>query len=131
MCIQKKIFLILSMCFICLLMPIKTMNVYADVPKITVNNGKVDMKKVNGVNNAEEGKKKIITNYKELVTFFGGIATISMVAIFIKHFIELGAKANNPMERRQLTSGLVWSGLAAACLGSVTLLFGIVYGIFK
>ena len=50
------------------------------------------------------------------------ILTILMITIFIKHFIELIAKASNPMERHQILSGLIWSGLAATCLGSVTFL---------
>ena len=85
----------------------------------------------NNIKSADKAKSTIIERYKGLVTFFGGLATITFVAIFIKLFIELGAKASNPMERRQITSGLVWSGLAAACLGSVTFIFSIVYSVFK
>ena len=59
------------------------------------------------------------------------ILTILMITIFIKHFIELIAKASNPMEQHQIISGLIWSGLAAACLGSVTFLFSVIYGVFK
>lgn len=122
-------FFILFICLFVLASPIK---VYADgiVPNVTIKDGEVALN-ANSVQNADEAKGTIIERYKGLVTFFGGLATITMVAIFIKHFIELGIKASNPMERKQLTSGLVWSGLAAACLGSVTFLFSIVYGVFK
>lgn len=122
-------FLILFICLFALASPIK---VYANglVPDVTIKNGEVALN-ANSVQNADEAKGTIIERYKGLVTFFGGLAAITMVAIFIKHFIELGIKASNPMERKQLTSGLVWSGLAAACLGSVTFLFSIVYGVFK
>ena len=122
-------FFILFICLFVLAFPI---NVYADgiVPDVTIKDGEVALN-ANSVQNADEAKGTIIERYKGLVTFFGGLATITMVAIFIKHFIELGIKASNPIERKQLTSGLVWSGLAAACLGSVTFLFSIVYGVFK
>ena len=122
-------FFILFICLFALASPIK---VYADgiVPDVTIKNGEVALN-ANSVQNADDAKGTIIKRYKGLVTFFGGLAAITMVAIFIKHFIELGIKASNPMERKQLTSGLVWSGIAAACLGSVTFLFSIVYGVFK
>ena len=122
-------FLILFICIFALAFPI---NVYAGeiVPDVTIKNGEVALN-ANSVQNADEAKGTIIERYKGLVTFFGGLAAITMVAIFIKHFIELGIKASNQMERKQLTSGLVWSGIAAACLGSVTFLFSIVYGVFK
>lgn len=122
-------FLILFICIFALAFPI---NVYADgiVPDVTIKDGEVALN-ANSVQNAAEAKGTIIERYKGLVTFFGGLAAITMVAIFIKHFIELGIKASNPMERKQLTSGLVWSGIAAACLGSVTFLFSVVYGVFK
>lgn len=122
-------FFILFICLFALASPIK---VYADgiVPDVTIENGNVSLN-TNTVTSADDAKETIIERYKGFVTFLGGLATITMVAIFIKHFIELGIKASNPMERKQLTSGLVWSGLAAACLGSVTFLFSIVYGVFK
>ena len=125
MTIFKKTILTCLIFLFCLF-SVMNMNVYATddaVPNVTIKSGKVDLNST--------AKSTIISRYKGLVTFFGGLATISMVAIFIKHFIELGAKASNPMERHQITSGLIWSGLAAACLGSVTFLFSVVYGVFK
>ena len=132
MTIFKKTILTCLIFLFCLF-PVMNMNVYAadeSVPTVTINNGKVSLYNSN-VDSADKAKSTIISRYKGLVTFFGGLATISMVAIFIKHFIELGAKASNPMERHQITSGLIWSGLAAACLGSVTFLFSVIYGVFK
>ena len=131
MTIFKKAILTCLIFLFCLF-PVMNMNVYAAddaVPNVTIKSGKVDLN--SNVKDVKTAKSTIISRYKGLVTFFGGLATISMVAIFIKHFIELGAKASNPMERHQITSGLIWSGLAAACLGSVTFLFSVVYGVFK
>jgi len=130
--LQKTI--LLFICTICLMSPIMNINAYATevdvVPDVTISDGKVKLRD-STIDSSDKAKSTIIDRYKELITFFGGIATISMIAIFIKHFIELGAKASNPMERRQITSGLIWSGLAAACLGSVTFLFSIAYGILQ
>ena len=127
--LQKTI--LLFICTICLMSPIMNINAYATevdvVPDVTISDGKVKLRD-STIDSSDKAKSTIIGRYKELITFFGGIA---MIAIFIKHFIELGAKASNPMERRQITSGLIWSGLAAACLGSVTFLFSIAYGILQ
>ena len=127
--LQKTI--LLFICTICLMSPIMNINAYATevdvVPDVTISDGKVKLRD-STIDSSDKAKSTIIGRYKELITFFGGI---SMIAIFIKHFIELGAKASNPMERRQITSGLIWSGLAAACLGSVTFLFSIAYGILQ
>ena len=131
MTIFKKVILTCLIFLFCLF-PVMNMNVYAAddaVPNVTIKSGKVDLN--SNVKDAKTAKSTIISRYKGLVTFFGGLATISMVAIFIKHFIELGAKASNPMERHQIISGLIWSGLAATCLGSVTFLFSVIYCVFK
>lgn len=98
---------------------------------VTISGGKVSLSNDSGITSKEAGFEKVIENYKELITFFGGIATMSFVVIFMKHFVELGAKANNPMERRQIASGLLWAGLAAALLGSVTFVFAMAYNVFR
>lgn len=130
--IFKKTFLIL-ICMCCLLISMIQIEVNA-FANVTINNGKVTLNSTNSNGetiSSDDAKSTIIEKYKDLVTFFGGLGTITFVAIFIKHFIELGMKAANPMERKQITSGLIWSGIAAGCLGSVTMLFGLAYNVFK
>ena len=130
--IFKKTFLIL-ICMCCLLISMIQIEVNA-FANVTINNGKVTLNSTNSNGetiSSDDAKSTIIEKYKGLVTFFGGLGTITFVAIFIKHFIELGMKAANPMERKQITSGLIWSGIAAGCLGSVTMLFGLAYNVFK
>ena len=72
---------------------------------------------------------KIIDKYKGVITFVGGIGAITMIGIFIFHFMKLGSTAANPSERAKITTGLIWSGLAAAGLGSVALIVGVFYGL--
>ena len=72
---------------------------------------------------------KIINKYKGVITFVSGIGAITMIGIFIFHFMKLGSTAANPSERAKVTTGLIWSGLAAAGLGSVSLIVGVFYGL--
>ena len=74
---------------------------------------------------------KIMEKYKAVITFVGGIATVTMVAIFILNFMKLGSTSTNPTERSKVLTGLIWSGIAAALLGSVTLIVGVFYGMLK
>lgn len=74
---------------------------------------------------------KIIDKYKGVITFVSGIGAITMIGIFIFHFIKLGSTAANPSERSKCTTALIWSGLAAAGLGSIALIVGVFYGMLK
>lgn len=73
----------------------------------------------------------IMTTYKDVITFAGGLATVTMVAIFVLNFVKLGSSSGNPTERQKCLTGLIWSGIAAALLGSVTLVVGVFYGMLK
>ena len=86
------------------------------------NNRKTDAKKLD----------KLLKSYKEFITLVGGVATITMVAIFITHFIKLGTLGTEHwVVKRSVMIGLLWSGLSAALLGSGTLIFAIVYNAFN
>lgn len=82
-------------------------------------------------NNTTSTFGKIIDKYKAVITFVSGIGAITMIGIFIFHFIKLGSTAANPAERSKCTTALIWSGLAAAGLGSVALIVGVFYGMLK
>lgn len=81
--------------------------------------------------NTDSAFGKIIDKYKGVITFVSGIGAITMIAIFIFHFIKLGSTAANPSERSKCTTALIWSGLAAAGLGSIALIVGVFYGMLK
>ena len=129
----QKIFFILA---ITLMLLVPTLKVYSHaMVDVIINSetGKVELKddSEDAVTDKKSAFAKVIENYNELITFFGGLATISFVAIFIKHFVELGAKATNPNERKEIVGGLFWSGIAAAGLGSVTFIFSLLFNVFK
>lgn len=79
-------------------------------------------------NDQSSAFSKIITKYQGVITFVSGIGAITMIGIFIFHFIKLGSTAANPAERSKCTTALIWSGLAAAGLGAVALIVGVFYG---
>ena len=54
-----------------------------------------------------------------------------MVAVFIINFMKLGTTSGNPVERSKCITALIWSGLAAAGLGSVALIVGVFYGMLQ
>lgn len=74
---------------------------------------------------------KIIDKYKTAITFISAIGAVTMVAIFIFMFMKLGSTSGNPTERSKCLTGLIWSGIAAAGLGSVALVVGIFYGALR
>lgn len=70
---------------------------------------------------------QIIKKYRVFIVGISGIAAITMVVIFIFQFLKLGASAGNPQARSQALTGLLWSGIAAAGLGAVSLIVGLFY----
>lgn len=70
----------------------------------------------------------LIEKYKNFIVGFSGIAAVTMVAAFILQFMKLGTTAGNPSERSKAVSGILWTGIAAALLGAVSLITGIFYG---
>lgn len=75
---------------------------------------------------------EIFEKYKTVITVVGVLATITMVAIFMRHCIKLGVLGTEhwALKRNSIMS-LLWSGLAAVLLGGSTLFFAITYNLFK
>lgn len=69
-----------------------------------------------------------LNKYKAFVVGISGVGAVSMIAFFIYNFMKLGATSTNPSERAKVLQGLVWSALAAAGLGAVTIIVGFFYG---
>ena len=86
---------------------------------------------INATNSMDDSFDKIIEKYKTVITFVSAIGAVTMVAIFILNFMKLGTTSGNPTERSKCVMALIWSGLAAAGLGSVALIVGIFYGMLK
>ena len=74
---------------------------------------------------------KIFVEYKGIIMGITGLGTLTMVALFIINFVKLGQAANNPNEKSRALSGLLWTGIAAAGLGGVTIFVGLAQGLLK
>lgn len=68
-----------------------------------------------------------IAKYRNFIIGISGIGAVSMILFFIFQLLKLGATAGNPQARSQALSGLIWSGVAAAGLGSATIIVGFFY----
>ena len=74
---------------------------------------------------------KIFTQYKGVIVGITGIGTLTMVCLFIFNFMKLGQSAGNPQARSAALTGLLWTGLAAAGLGGVTIFVGFSTNLLK
>jgi len=70
----------------------------------------------------------ILEKGRIFVVGISGIGALVAIGVFIMSFIKLGLSAGNPQTRTQALTGILWSGIAVAGLGSVTLIAGLFYG---
>lgn len=80
-----------------------------------------------GVTDSDSAWKKLLDKYRNLITGVAAIGAVTMVGLFIVNFLKLGASASNPQARSNAITGCIWTGIAAACLGSVAVITGIFY----
>lgn len=100
------------------------------VPDVTIGPDGTMKISGSGFSDGDEGGNawtQIIKKYRVFIVGISGIAAITMVVIFIFQFLKLGASAGNPQARSQALVGLLWSGIAAAGLGAVSLIVGLFY----
>lgn len=93
--------------------------------KMTVNGGGMEYK------DSGSAWSAFIQKYKVFIVGISGLGAVSMIAFFIFNFLKLGATSTNPSERSKVLQGLIWSGLAAAGLGAVSIIVGFFYGALK
>lgn len=74
---------------------------------------------------------KIFVEYKGIIMGITGIGTMTMVVFFILNFIKLAKSADNPSEKSRALNGLLWTGIAAAGLGGVTIFVGVAQNLLK
>ena len=108
-----------------------TLNTEVNDGKIESSNGVVSLYGPKNITNSTQAKGHVIVKYKAIITFVGGIATVTMVAIFIIQFLKLGVVTTNPRDRKEVLTGLLISGISAALLGSITFYVGVFYGLFR
>lgn len=73
----------------------------------------------------------IIQKYRTVVVAVSGIGAISMILFAIILFIKLGKCGDNPQEKSKVVSGLITAGIAAAGLGSVSVIVGFFYNALR
>lgn len=118
--------LIIGICLCCWLLP--TIDAHALGHSSIINpNGSLNLNNGLGVQAAESAWSDILSRYKGFAVGLSGVGAVSMIAFFIVNFLKLGAVSSNPSERSKVLNGLIWSGVAAACLGSVTMIVGFLY----
>lgn len=72
-----------------------------------------------------------IAKYQGFIVGISGVGAVTMILFFIMQLLKLGGTAGNPQARSQVLTGLIWSGVAAAALGSVSVIVGFFYGALK
>ena len=85
--------------------------------------------------NQEDGSMEgawnhFIRQYKNFITGLSGIGALTMLLFFIINFSKLGTHASNPNERQRIIGTLIFTGVSTACLGALSLIVGIFYGVF-
>ncbi|AMN30961.1 hypothetical protein BFS06_12175 [Clostridium perfringens] len=72
----------------------------------------------------------VITKYKNFIVGISGIGAVTMVLCFVVCFMKLGASTGNPQARQSAITGILWTGIAAAGLGSVAIITGFFANMF-
>lgn len=79
---------------------------------------------------SESSWTTLIDKYKQFIIGVSGMAAVTMVAAFIMNFTKIGLAGDNPTARKAAMTGSLFTGIAAAALGAVSLITGIFYGFF-
>ena len=99
--------------------------------KVTKSPWATEYKDGKAVDKQTSAWNKIFKEYRGLIMGVSGIATLTMVILFIMNFMKLGASAGNPQAKHQATMGLLWTGIAAAGAGGVTIFVGVASNLLK
>lgn len=89
------------------------------------DNGKLE---IDGITSDDTSAwNQLFSRFKGVIVGITGVGTLVMIVLFIVQFMKLGASAGNPQARSQALTGVLWTGIAAALLGSVTIIVGFFY----
>jgi hypothetical protein len=72
----------------------------------------------------------VLVEYKGFIVGLSGIATLLVLGMFVVNFIGLATNAGQANKRSEKISALLNCGIAAAGLGSVTLIVGVFWNLF-
>jgi hypothetical protein len=83
---------------------------------------------IDGISSDDQSSwNQLFSRFKGIIVALTGVGTLVMIVLFIIQFMKLGASAGNPQARSQALTGVLWTGVAAALLGSVTIIVGFFY----
>jgi hypothetical protein len=89
------------------------------------DNGKLE---IDGISSDDTSAwNSLFGRIKGIIVGLTGVGTLAMIVLFIIQFMKLGSSAGNPQARSQALTGVLWTGVAAALLGSVTIIVGFFY----
>ena len=97
----------------------------SDVGVSMGDNGKLE---IDGISSDDTSAwNSLFGRIKGIIVGLTGVGTLAMIVLFIIQFMKLGSSAGNPQARSQALTGVLWTGVAAALLGSVTIIVGFFY----
>jgi hypothetical protein len=95
---------------------------------LDINMGDDNKLVIQGINGDDTSAwNQLFARFKGVIVGLTGVGTLVMIVLFIIQFMKLGASAGNPQARSQALTGVLWTGVAAALLGSVTIIVGFFY----
>ena len=98
--------------------------VYADYNVSMGSDGKVTTTGDLAPTDGATSWNNIIGKLQFFVAGVTGVGTVAMVLFFVYNFVKLGSTSDNDSARAKVIKGLVWSAIAAAGLGAVTIFVG-------
>lgn len=93
----------------------------------TISFGNKDFK----VTDQKDVWNQVLGVLQTVIQAIGGIGTSLMILFFIMNFIKLGQNSANASEVAKIKTAMLWNGVAAAGLGSVTLIFSLFFSLLK
>lgn len=87
-----------------------------------------------GKANSKEEKinyKQALDKYKEIISFFTGILTVTSFAAMIWNFAKLSMAGDNEQERKRAIISILFCGIGVALMGSATIIIGFFWNIVK
>ena len=82
-------------------------------------------------NNQSSTWTNLMNKYKGVVIGVAGIGTVTMILMFVMNWMKLAGTSGNPQERQKVVHALIYTGIATAGLGSVTVFVALFYYILR
>lgn len=98
---------------------------------IKTDDGVVTIYGPHAVSNYEDATEQVITKYKAIMVFIGGIITVTLVGVMVIQLVKLSTLVSDSKQRAEVIKGILLSGISASLMGSITLLVGLFYGALR